>query len=70
MSLDETIYRQVQKLPPSQQEELLSFLRHLLAGTEHKEVREWTAFALSSAMRGMEDEESLYTLSDLKVVFE
>jgi len=69
MTLDEKIYQQVQKLPSAFQEELLDFVRFLLMKAERQEEREWSSLSLSSAMRGMEDEEPLYTLSDLKVVF-
>lgn len=34
-----------------------------------EEDREWSDFSLISAMRGMEDDEFPYTLSDLKVEF-
>jgi hypothetical protein len=69
MTLDEKIYQQVQNLPDAFQEELLDFVRFLLMKAERQEEREWSSLSLSSAMRGMEDEEPLYTLSDLKVVF-
>ncbi len=69
MTLDEKIYQQIQKLPNAFQEELLDFIRYLLMKEEEQEEREWSSLSLSSAMRGMEDEEPLYTLADLKVIF-
>ena len=36
---------------------------------EEDENRAWSEFSLNSAMRGMEDEESLYSLTDLKETF-
>ncbi|GFP19387.1 hypothetical protein HKBW3S42_00844 [Candidatus Hakubella thermalkaliphila] len=69
MTLDQKIYQDVQKLPASFQEEILDFIRYLLMKAERQEAREWSSLSLSSAMSGMEDEEPLYTLADLKVVF-
>ena len=36
---------------------------------KEKENRGWSRFSLESAMRGMKDEEPLYTLNDLKETF-
>ena len=36
---------------------------------EQQELQEWASLSLSSAMRGMEDEPALYTLSDIRVNF-
>lgn len=69
MTLDEKIQRYAKKLPPSFQEELLDFVEYLLAKVEHEEKQQWSSLSLSSALRGMEDEPDLYSLSDLKVVF-
>jgi len=70
MTLDERIYQSIQALPKSFQKELLDFAQYLLMKAERLESQEWSAVSLSSAMRGMEEEETLYALSDLKVVFE
>lgn len=69
MIIEEKISESIRKLPPSLQQELLDFVDFLLIRAERREMREWTDFSLTSAMRGMEDEEPLYTLDDLKVVF-
>jgi hypothetical protein len=69
MTLDEKIQRYAQKLPVSFQEELLDFIEYLMMKAEQQEKQEWDSLSLSSAMRGMEDEPSLYSLSDIKVVF-
>jgi hypothetical protein len=63
MSLEEKIIKQIHELPESKQSEVLDFVEYLRTKTDEKD---WSAFTLSSAMRGMEDEESLYTLDDLK----
>lgn len=69
MTLDEKIQQYAQKLPRSFQEELLDFVEYLLTKAEQQDKREWASLSLSSAMRNMEDEPDLYSLSDLKVVF-
>jgi len=70
MTLDEKIQREAQKLPHSFQEELFDFVQYLLIKAEQQENRDWASSSLSSAMRDMEDEPVLYSLSDLKIVFE
>ena len=69
MTLDEKIQQYAQKLPQSFQEELLDFVQYLLMKAEQQEKQEWASLSLSSAIRDMEDEPALYSLSDLKVVF-
>jgi hypothetical protein len=69
MTLDEKIHREAQKLPHSFQEELFDFVQYLLMKAELQEKRDWASPSLSSAMRDMEDEPVLYSLSDLTVVF-
>jgi len=73
MTLTEQIQENVVKLPIASQEEVLNFVEYLIAKLEREEARKeaasWTEFSLASAIRGMEDEESPYTLADLKVVF-
>ncbi len=69
MTLDEKIRYYIQNLPRPFQEELLDFIEYLMLKAEQQEKQEWDSLSLSSAMRGMEDESSLYTLSDIKVAF-
>jgi hypothetical protein len=69
MTLDEKIHRYAQKLPYAFQEELFDFVQYLLMKAEQQEKQDWTSLSLSSAMREMEDEPALYSLSDLLVVF-
>lgn len=69
MTLDEKIRQIAQKLPHSFQEELFDFVQYLLMKAEQQEKQEWASLSLSSAIRDMEDEPILYSLSDLKVVF-
>jgi hypothetical protein len=74
MILSERIQQYVQRLPASFQAEVLDFVEYLAAKAEREmaqqEKRNWSSLSLSSAMRGMEDEDTPpYTPSDLKVVF-
>ena len=69
MKLDEKIHQYVQKLPYSLQEELLDFVQYLLVKTEQQEKRDWSSLSLSSAMRDMEDESALYSISDIRANF-
>ena len=69
MTLDEKIHLYAQKLPASYQEELLDYVQYLLMKAGQQEKQDWGSFSLASAMRGMEDEPDLYSLSDLKEVF-
>lgn len=58
-----------QKLPYSFQEELFDFVQYLLMKAEQQEKQDWASLSLSSAMRDMEDEPDLYSLSDLRIIF-
>ena len=67
MVMNQTIQNYIEKLPASYQETVVDFLAFLLSKAERQEELEWSRFSLASAMRGMEDEPSEYTLDDLKV---
>jgi len=66
MSLEEKIIQQVHDLPEHKKVEVLDFVEYLRTRSEEKE---WLDLALSSAMRGMEDESTPYSLDDLKESF-
>lgn len=70
MTVAELIAQHLRRLPESVQAEVLDFIRRL-EGTigEADQGAEWSAYSLSSAMRGMDDEPSLYSLDDLREVF-
>jgi len=74
MVLTDKIQEGVQQLPIVLQAEVLDFVEYLLAkarreSAEHEESF-WSHLSLTSAMRGMEDEDSpQYTKADLKVIF-
>jgi hypothetical protein len=67
--MNQKIQLYIEKLPLSYQEEVVDFLAYLLAKVERQEELEWSRFSLASAMRGMEDEPSEYTIADLKVSY-
>lgn len=69
MSLADKIIKNVKALPESKQIEILDFIEYLRVKTERQANIEWTDFSLSSAMRGMEDEQAPYSLNDLKESF-
>ena len=69
MSLADKIIKNVKALPESKQIEVLDFIEYLRVKTERQANIEWTDFSLSSAMRGMEDEQAPYSLNDLKESF-
>ena len=69
MTLDEKNHQYAQKLPLSFQEELFDFVQYLLVKAEQQEKQDWASLSLSLAMKDMEDETFLYSLSDLRVVF-
>jgi hypothetical protein len=66
MILSERIQQRVQKLPTSFQTEVLNFVEYLAAKAEREAVRQekrdWSSLSLSSAMRGMEDEDTPFLL--------
>ncbi len=68
MSLAEKINQHVKELPEPLQAEVLDFVEFIESKAEKsKEAkREWSEFSISSAMRGMEEETSPYSLKDIK----
>jgi Protein of unknown function (DUF2281) len=74
MTITEKIQAGIQKLPTAYQAEVLDFVEYLLTkatrGAREHEESLWSDLSLTSAMRGMEDEDSpQYTKDDLKVIF-
>lgn len=67
--LSKRILQEVEQLPSSFQMEVLNFVEYLLSRLARRESEEWAAFSLESAIAGMEDEEALYTLEDVKIAF-
>ena len=77
MTLIEKIHQHVLILPEQRQVQVLDFVEYLLSISEtdvQDTVRdtddlEWSKYSLAMAMRGLEEEEELYTLEDLKEKF-
>ena len=69
MNIAQKIVENIIILPESKQIEVLDFVYFLKQKTEIEAEKEWSQFSISSAMRGMESEESLYSMSDLKEIF-
>ncbi len=69
MNLANKIINNVKELPELKQIEVLDFIEYLKLKTERQENIDWSTLSLSSAMRGMENEQSHYSLNDLKESF-
>ena len=63
MSLEDKIIKEIQDLPESRKAEVLDFVEYLKTKVGDKD---WSIFSLSSAMRGMANEDSPYSLGDLQ----
>lgn len=67
------IQQHFERLPASLQAEVLDFVEYFGAKASReavrREARDWSSLSLACSKRGMEDEETLYTVRDLKVVF-
>ena len=73
MTTAEAIIRSLEPLPETAKQEVLDFVEFLrrrrLHEPQHDEGAAWSELSLASAMRGMEDEDSPYSLADLKESF-
>jgi hypothetical protein len=74
VSVSETIYEALKKLPEPLQAEVLDFVQHLASRVERQAVSEdepaLKSLSLSLAMRGMEHEDTpSYSTEDLKETF-
>ena len=70
MTLTEEIFQHIQVLPESLKAEVLDFVEYLeLKSKKTEEEIDWSTLSLSFAMRGMESEQTSYTIDDLKERF-
>ncbi len=70
MTLTEEIFQHIQALPESLKAEVLDFVEYLeLKSKKTEEEIDWSTLSLSFAMRGMESEQTSYTIDDLKERF-
>jgi len=72
MTLTDKIQTYLERLSEPIQTEVLHYVEYLFEKVSRQTIAEdkaWYEISLSQAFRGMEDEEELYTLKDLKVRF-
>ncbi len=69
MSVAEEIVESVKKLPESKQIEILDFVQYIEQKNKQTINPSDSDISLTLAMRGMEDEEAIYTQNDLKEVY-
>ena len=69
MSIEKKIIQYIHELPEHEKAEVLDFIDFLKTRGQRKAVKEWTDFSISSAMRGMEAEDTPYSLDDLEESF-
>ncbi len=69
MNLSEKILATAASLPESKQQEVLDFVEYLKLKTENEGSSNWNRFSIASAMRGMENEDSDYAVTDLKETY-
>ncbi len=69
MTLSEKILITVASLPEAKQVEVLDFMEYLKLKTENEEHSDWNSFSIISAMRGIENEDSNYSVTDLKETY-
>lgn len=73
MTTADAIMERLKTLPDSVQQEVLDFVEFLAARRAEQAAREeeeaWSQLSIEAAMRGMEDEEELYSIADLKERF-
>jgi hypothetical protein len=73
MTTAQAIAERVMSLPEDAQREVLDFVEFIetrkTGPSERQDEASWSILSLASAMRGMEDEDSPYSLDDLKESF-
>jgi len=73
MTTTQAIVQRFMSLPEDAQREVLDFIAFIetrkIEQNAAQDDAAWSTLSLASAMRGMEDEDSGYTLSDIKESF-
>ena len=69
MSTAERIIQELSELRPERQSEVLDFIEFVKEKEKKKEENLFSELSLSSAMRGMEDEDAIYSESDMNEKF-
>ncbi len=67
MEVTEKIIEKLKLLPKDKQVEVLDYVEFLQKKFEDKEREQWEKFSLSSALHGLESEDSIYSVEDLRV---
>jgi len=74
MTVSQKIAEHVRNLPEIEQIEVLDFIEYLETKARLRRSRDeakgWSTFSLKSAMRGMDEEPSDYSMDDLKENFD
>jgi len=65
MTIEEKIIQRIRDLPESRKAAVLEFVESM----RDREESEWSEISLSHALQGMEDEDTPYTLDDIKESF-
>ena len=69
MSTAERIIQELSELRPERQSEVLDFIEFVKEKEKKKEESLFFESSLSSAMRGMEDEDAIYSEADINEKF-
>ena len=69
MNLAKKIIHHVEALPKMKQIEVLDFVEYLHSKSAMQSEHEWNNFSLTAAMRGLEKEDTSYSIKDLKESF-
>ena len=70
MNTAEHIIQELSELRPERQSEVLDFIEFVKEKEKKTEENSFFELSLSSAMRGMEDEDAIYSEADINEKFE
>lgn len=69
MTIAEQLLNSIQDLPEELQKQVLDYSEYLKTRTIQEERIAWSNLSLESAMRGMEGEDSDYSIADIREAF-
>ena len=69
MTLTEKIIKKIESLPEEKKFELYDFISYLESTLSKKEDENFKSFSLESAMKGLEYENIVYSIKDIKEKF-
>ena len=70
MNILTKLLENINRLPESKQLELADFVERLTQTADDEERLNWSDLSVASALRDMENEEFLYTMNDLKEIYQ